>query len=122
MGPLRHGRRQVRPLLYVCAPWRERTPESLKETRAAISKAVALGWAPIFGPFLLPDLDDADEAQRETAFQCDLAILARCQGILVVGERMTPGMKREEAAWLNHAPSRAHLVWTPNTIGSPNGR
>lgn len=113
----------MRPLLYVCAPWRERTAESLAETRAAISTALALGWAPIFAPLLLPDLDDADLRQRETAFSFDFAILARCQGVLVVGERVTEGMRWELDEWGEKRGRPWTVATLPETsIGSADGR
>lgn len=89
-----------RPLLYVCAPFRTRTLEEARATHAAIARALELGWAPVFGPLLLRDfLSDANPNERAAAIECDLAILRACNAVLVVGDRVTEGMRHELEAW-----------------------
>lgn len=90
----------TRPLLYVCAPFRTRTLDEARATHDAIALALRLGWAPIFGPLLLRDfLSDANEDERAMAIECDTTILAACTAFLVVGERVTEGMRHEMKAW-----------------------
>ena len=106
----------MRRLLYVCAPWRERTAESMAEVHATIAAALEQGFAPIFAPFLFPALDDSIPAQREAAFECDLAILERCDALVLVGARVSEGMRRELNAWGN----RPWLTSAALTEGRPS--
>lgn len=99
----------MRPLLYVCAPWKNRTTDSMRRVRLAIEAAVDRGWAPIFAPFLLDVrradgtllIDDSFELDRSIAFEIDHAILAKCDAFVVVSESdgLSDGMRRDLDAW-----------------------
>lgn len=94
------GKTTARPLLYVCAPYATATPDEVAERDRAIKSALEKGWCPIFGPYLLERfVDDNVPEEREAAIECDLAILAWCDALLVIGDRTTAGMQRELAAW-----------------------
>jgi hypothetical protein len=97
----------LRPLLYICAPWRNRTAESMGRVREAVAKALTLGWTPIFAPWLWdakgPDgnwmLDDAKPEQRAVALECCRMLIRECTAFLVVQGEMTDGMRADIAAW-----------------------
>lgn len=93
--------KSARRLLYICAPWATRTPEEERETKEAVSVALKLGWAPIFVPLILGDIDD-EPAQRERALQTCEAVIDACDNCLVVNiyrAEETAGMKRDLERW-----------------------
>lgn len=103
-------------MLYVCAPWKTRTPAEEAETKKAVRAALEKGWAPVFLPFMYDTiLDESDPEARELGLQACEAVLVRCDKILVIGSRITEGMQRELDLWdqwhswmfLNRKP----LVW-----------
>lgn len=99
----------MRPLLYVCAPWRRRTTESMRLVALTTQRALKLGWVPIFAPLLfqlaradgLPMLDDELAHERAIALDCDRAIILRCDGFVVVreGAALSEGMRRDLDVW-----------------------
>jgi hypothetical protein len=113
----------TRQLLYVCAPWRTRTPEEEAATTAAIRWALKWGWCPVWAPSLLaPFLEDEDPDQRAVALRCAVALLAACDGVLVVGERRTDGMRYELEAWFKRRRRKpelsAPLAWPQVAAGA----
>lgn len=90
----------TRPLLYLAHPIRRRTLADAARLTQAIARALELGWMPVAGWLLLRDhLNDANEDERAIAIACDLSLLAACNAFLVVGERVTEGMRHELDAW-----------------------
>ena len=90
-----------RPLLYVCAPWRRRTPASIARTKTLCRKAADLGWLPLFGPWVFAWLDDAKPKDRAMGLELDMNMIEECVALMVVGETVTEGMAIELKAWTN---------------------
>jgi hypothetical protein len=89
-----------RPLLYLCAPFATRTPDEAVATNQAIVRAVALGWVPVYAPYLLDRfLRDGKPGERALALECALGLLDRADALLVVGDRLTDGMRLELKRW-----------------------
>lgn len=97
----------MRAILYLCAPYATRTLVEHTQTQLAVRKAVSLGWAPIFYPFVMSPagIDDAVPEQREAALECCEAVIPRCDAFLIVGMRETSGMSRDLAAWNGRGPT-----------------
>lgn len=118
----------MRKLLYVCAPFRNRSTTEVIHTDAAIRRALLLGWFPVFVPYaLIGFLEDGDAEQREAGLQCCEVLIPRCDAMLVVpgddsllirpgdgvSRKWTPGMIRDRAAWPTEKDS---LVYTVDTL------
>lgn len=102
----------TRPVLYVCAPFRTRTPEEAERTDAAMRRALELGWAPIFAPMLYQPLGLRDDipGERDAALAAAVGLLSVSHSVLVVGLRITEGMGLELDAW-GARSSRAPFKW-----------
>lgn len=103
----------MRPLLYVTAPWRTRTPDEAAATDAAIRGALELGYFPVFSPYCLAPtgLRDDVPAERELVLEADLALLDRCDAVLLVGGRLTDGMQRELWHWAQTRGASGVYTW-----------
>lgn len=104
-----------RPLLYVAAPVRAATEAERELVRLERARAFDLGWAPVWGPALLGGLGLTEERDRERIMDFDLSIMKRCEALVLVGRRITPGMELELATWLaRHRPTYlAHELAAP---------
>ena len=89
-----------RPVLYVCAPYSTRTPDEAVDTLHAVRGAIERGYCPVFAPFMFERLlSDENPAQRATGIACGLTLLDHADAIVVVGERLTKGMRTELGRW-----------------------
>jgi hypothetical protein len=90
-------------LVYVCSPWRAKDPAVQRANRdraERICREVAIaGDVPVASHLLFPQfLDDADPIERGVGMRCALALLARCDEILVYEDALSEGMATEIAA------------------------
>ena len=91
----------LRPLLYVIAPFSSATNRERGERWQAMKKALALGWAPVWAPGIYSSvLVDSQQGERDVAIDCAISLLRRSDAIIVLGDRITPGMKME-LEWLD---------------------
>ena len=89
-----------RPILYVCAPFSTRTPDEAVATNQAIVRAVELGWCPLYTPYHFDRfLRDGNPDERAAALECAFGLLDQADTVLVVGSRLTDGMRLELARW-----------------------
>jgi hypothetical protein len=79
----------------------------MARVREAVAKALALGWTPIFAPWLWdakgPDgnwmLDDAKPEQRAVALECCANVIDACDAFLVIEGERTEGMLADLDRW-----------------------
>ena len=87
-------------LVFVCSPYRSDDPQEKAhniEIAKAICKIVAGNGDIPYAPHLLcPQfLDDEDANERITGINIGLQMLTKCDYLLVVGERVSEGMRNE---------------------------
>lgn len=103
MGRIEPGRGEYERDAWFPIPDTERVALA---TRANLDRAMAwLSWlrrsfpeTTFIAPWIasiLAGADDADPAQREAAFLDCCAVVERCDGIVLVGPRISEGMRRE---------------------------
>ena len=91
------------PTLYICSPWRTASLDEVGERWTAIKKAIDLGYAPIFAPWLYRSVADTEQA-----LVLSRAWVSKCDAFLVVGDNITDGMKADIEAW--------DASWWPPTV------
>ncbi len=87
---------RVRPLVYICSPYRGATESNIRRARSYCRFAISRNAVPI-APHLLYTqfLDDSVRKERNIGISCGVAILYRCDQLWVFGGRVSAGMKAE---------------------------
>lgn len=103
--------------VFVCSPYRGKTPEETQENIQAARKAVRFiaqrGDAPYAPHLYLPQtLRDEDPAEREMGIKVGLAFLETCDELVVFAYKgITEGMQRE-LAHANICNIPVTVIWT----------
>jgi hypothetical protein len=81
---------------YICSPYRDNPVCNATSAKIYCRQALRLGYVP-FAPHLhYPQfLNEDDPAQRRIGLDCGLTILRKCDALLVYGDRVTAGMRKE---------------------------
>lgn len=107
-----------RPVLYIVAAFATATVRELERTACAIRRALELGWAPVFVPFIYRGLlRDEIPSEREVALLACESFIAKSDALLFVprddGAPPSSGMRRDLAAWERalFIPARPAFEW-----------
>jgi hypothetical protein len=85
-----------RPLIYVCSPFRGDTQGNAERARGYCRKITEAGYTPLAPHLYFPQfLNDGDPQEREAAMGMGMALLPYCRALVVCGDSITEGMKRE---------------------------
>lgn len=87
----------MKPVAYICSPYRGDTYKHTIYARRLLKTALQLGYAPICPHLYLTQvLNDNSPYEREQGLQAGLALLQVCD-VVIVGERygISEGMKAE---------------------------
>ncbi len=87
---------RVRPLVYICSPYRGATESNLRRARSYCRFAIGKNAVP-FAPHIhyTQFLDDTVRKERNIGISCGVTVLRRCDQLWVFGDRITAGMKAE---------------------------
>ena len=91
----------VKPLFYICSPYRADTEEQrkLNQRKAEASKRLAeaeFDCRTVAPHTVLPNfLDDEIEEERNIALKIGLDLLDVCDGIVICGDKISVGMQNE---------------------------
>lgn len=91
----------VKPLFYICSPYRADTEEQrkLNQRKAEAYKRLAeaeFGCRTVAPHTVLPNfLDDEIEEERNIALKIGLDLLDVCDGIVICGDKISVGMQNE---------------------------
>jgi len=104
-------------LAILVAPYMTRTKREERELYDAKRELLSIGWLPVFLPDTLGDvLDDHKTPDRLRGLAASEFFCRTLAGypdveMVVVGDRMTEGMKGDVTAWLNAGgPAPANVV------------
>lgn len=87
---------KVRPILLIIAPYATATAEERIDTDDVVRRAIRLGWCPVFMPWQLERvLRESVPADRRAGLECSLSMARLCDEAVVVGDRITEGMRGE---------------------------
>lgn len=85
-------------LVYIASPYAGDVEGNVEFAKAACRYAAAKGYTPVAVHLMYPQfLDDRVPKERETGLKMGRRVLAACEEIWLCGERMSAGMKAEEA-------------------------
>lgn len=85
-------------LVYIASPYAGDIEKNVAFAKAACRYAAAQGCTPVAVHLLYPQfLDDQVPKEREAGLKMGMRVLATCDEIWLCGERMSAGMKAEEA-------------------------
>lgn len=85
-------------LVYIASPYAGDIEKNVAFAKAACRYAVAQGCTPVAVHLIYPQfLDDCVPKEREAGLRMGWRVLAACDEIWLCGERMSAGMKAEEA-------------------------
>ncbi|WP_027107094.1 DUF4406 domain-containing protein [Ligilactobacillus ceti] len=86
-------KKEFRPLVYICAPYKGDIKSNIKKARAFAAFAYKKGAIPVTTHLMFPFLDD--EKDRSTILFMDIILLGKCDEVWVLGKTISEGMKRE---------------------------
>ena len=85
-------------LVYIASPYAGDVEGNVAFAKAACRYAAAQGCTPVAVHLMYPQfLDDRVPKEREAGLRMGRRVLAACEEIWLCGERMSAGMKAEEA-------------------------
>lgn len=85
-------------LVYIASPYAGDVEGNVTFAKAACRYAAAKGYTPVAVHLMYPQfLDDRVPKEREAGLKMGRRVLAACEEIWLCGERMSAGMKAEEA-------------------------
>ena len=85
-------------LVYIASPYAGDVERNVAFAKAACRYAAAQGCTPVAVHLMYPQfLDDRVPKEREAGLKMGQRVLAACEEIWLCGERMSAGMKAEEA-------------------------
>lgn len=85
-------------LVYIASPYAGDVEGNVAFAKAACRYAAAQGRTPVAVHLMYPQfLDDRVPKEREAGLKMGRRVLAACEEIWLCGERMSAGMKAEEA-------------------------
>ena len=85
-------------LVYIASPYAGDVEGNVTFAKAACRYAAAQGCTPVAVHLMYPRfLDDRVPKEREAGLKMGRRVLAACEEIWLCGERMSAGMKAEEA-------------------------
>ncbi len=85
-------------LVYIASPYAGDIEKNVAFAKAACRYAAAQGCTPVAVHLMYPQfLDDCVPKEREAGLKMGMRVLAACDEIWLCGERMSAGMKAEEA-------------------------
>lgn len=85
-------------LVYIASPYAGDIEKNVAFAKAACRYVVAQGCTPVAVHLMYPQfLDDCVPEEREAGLKMGMRVLAACDEIWLCGERMSAGMKAEEA-------------------------
>lgn len=85
-------------LVYIASPYAGDVEGNVAFAKAACRYAAAQGYTPVAVHLMYPQfLDDRVPKEREAGLKMGRRVLAACEEIWLCGERMSAGMKAEEA-------------------------
>ncbi len=85
-------------LVYIASPYAGDVEGNVTFAKAACRYAAAQGCTPVAVHLMYPRfLDDRVPKEREAGLKMGRRVLAACEAIWLCGERMSAGMKAEEA-------------------------
>ena len=85
-------------LVYIASPYAGDVERNVAFAKAACRYAAAQGYTPVAVHLMYPQfLDDRVPKEREAGLKMGQRVLAACEEIWLCGERMSAGMKAEEA-------------------------
>lgn len=85
-------------LVYIASPYAGDIERNVAFAKAACRYAAAQGCTPVAVHLIYPQfLDDQVPEEREAGLKMGMRVLAACDEIWLCGERMSAGMKAEEA-------------------------
>ncbi len=85
-------------LVYIASPYAGDVEGNVAFAKAACRYAAAKGYTPVAVHLMYPQfLDDRVPKEREAGLKMGRRVLAVCEEIWLCGERMSSGMKAEEA-------------------------
>ena len=85
-------------LVYIASPYAGDVEGNVAFAKAACRYAAAKGYTPVAVHLMYPQfLDDRVPKEREAGLKMGRRVLAACEEIWLCGERMSSGMKAEEA-------------------------
>ena len=85
-------------LVYIASPYAGDVEGNVTFAKAACRYAAAQGCTPVAVHLMYPQfLDDRVPKEREAGLKMGQRVLAACEEIWLCGERMSAGMKAEEA-------------------------
>lgn len=85
-------------LVYIASPYAGDVEGNVAFAKAACRYAAAKGYTPVAVHLMYPQfLDDRVPKEREAGLKMGRRVLAACEEIWLCGERMSAGMKAEEA-------------------------
>lgn len=85
-------------LVYIASPYAGDVEGNVAFAKAACRYAAAKGYTPVAVHLMYPQfLDDRVPKEREAGLKMGRRVLAVCEEIWLCGERMSAGMKAEEA-------------------------
>ena len=85
-------------LVYIASPYAGDVEGNVEFAKAACRYAAAKGYTPVAVHLMYPQfLNDRVPKEREAGLKMGRRVLAVCEEIWLCGERMSAGMKAEEA-------------------------
>ncbi len=85
-------------LVYIASPYAGDVEGNVEFAKAACRYAATKGYTPVAVHLMYPRfLDDRVPEEREAGLKMGRRVLAACEEIWLCGERMSAGMKAEEA-------------------------
>ena len=85
-------------LVYIASPYAGDVEGNVAFAKAACRYAAAKGYTPVAVHLMYPQfLDDRVPKERKAGLKMGRRVLAACEEIWLCGERMSSGMKAEEA-------------------------
>lgn len=96
MKSIEREAKKYRPLAYICSPYSGDIEANVKRTKEFCRYALDKGFIPLAPHLMFPQfMDDGKPSERELAMFMDMVLMGKCDIILVLGETISEGMKKE---------------------------
>lgn len=85
-----------KPLVYICSPFSGDIEGNTERTRAFCRFSLDKGNIPLAPHLMFPQfMDDNNEKERDLAIFMDIILMGKCQGVWVLGDVISRGMRIE---------------------------
>lgn len=96
MEDIKKEKKEYRPLVYICSPYRGNVENNVARAKEFCRFALDQGQIPLAPHLMFPQfMDDSINEERELALFMDIILMGKCDEVWVLLDRISSGMQAE---------------------------